>query len=180
MIRTICTRWGCRQKTRLLEKLLAQREGATAKQLSEALWGRYNAYIYKYLHELEEAEVVVRRKRRWYIPYDKREELQRALDPPLLKVYLAGASTALKALRSLSGVPFLLSAGLYWSGNRFRLGCDLSFAREIFVDSGAQQFFNKFNSFKYPYSPREYVDFASSVGADLIATLDLPLAILTP
>jgi hypothetical protein len=180
MIKSLCTDKGCRQKIRILEWLLYNQKEATAKQLSEVLWQRYNAYIYKYLNDLKDAGLVDRRKRRWYIPSDKRRELQTAFDPPLLKVYLAGASTALEALRSFPGIPFLLSAGLYWSGDKFRFEGDLSFASEIFMDSGAQQFFTKFKSSVYPYTPAEYLNFASRIGADLIATLDLPLDILTP
>jgi hypothetical protein len=50
----------------------------------------------------------------------------------------------------------------------------------VFLDSGAQQFFSKFRD-SYPCTPAQYPDFAlSSVGADYIATLDLPLDILAP
>jgi len=84
-------------------------------------------------------------------------------------------------LRSLPyEIPYLLSAGHYWKTKMFKLTQKIDFASEIFVDSGAQQFFRKFKGFLYPYTTIEYVAFANSIEANLIATLDLPLDILTP
>jgi len=79
---------------------------------------------------------------------------------------------------------WLLSAGRYWSGGKFKRSEDFEMARylggQVFLDSGAQQFFSKFRD-SYPYTPAQYLDFTlSSVGADYIATLDLPLDILAP
>jgi hypothetical protein len=79
---------------------------------------------------------------------------------------------------------WLLSAGRYWSGGGFkhsedfRLACSLGGL--VFLDSGAQQFYAKFRN-QYPYTPAQYLEFAiSTVKADFIATLDLPLDILAP
>jgi len=80
---------------------------------------------------------------------------------------------------------WLVSAGIYWSGSRFNMSEHerkffTTVVDEVFVDSGAQQFFTKFRGFNYPYTPRAYVEFAIGVNARYIATLDLPLDILTP
>ena len=77
-------------------------------------------------------------------------------------------------------IPFLLSAGLYWTGNKFSMPTGMNFASETFVDSGAQQFYRKIKLRDYPYSDWEYMKFAKAVGADRVATLDLPLDILYP
>jgi hypothetical protein len=108
-------------------------------------------------------------------------------DPPCPTLYLAGADRALQvAVQSgIRPLNWLLSAGRYWNGGRFRHSEDFKMARSLggllFLDSGAQQFYAKFKGGEYPYTPAQYLDFAVNVvGADLIATLDLPLDILTP
>jgi len=100
-------------------------------------------------------------------------------------LFLAGADTALRVAREVGlRLNWLLSAGRYWGGGRFVVHEDFKLAKELggllFLDSGAQQFFGKFKGFTYPYGARDYVDFAIKAGADLIATLDLPLDILVP
>jgi hypothetical protein len=102
-------------------------------------------------------------------------------------LFLAGADAALKvAVESgIRPLNWLLSAGRYWSGGRFRQSEDFERTRSlgglVFLDSGAQQFFSKFRGDRYPYTPAQYLDFAlNAVKADLIATLDLPLDILAP
>ena len=126
------------------------------------------------------------RPRRWSVTEEGRRllaALAGAGQParPPLKVYLAGAPPATRVLAALGlRVPYLLGAGVYWRGGRFAPVKDLSFASEVFVDSGAQQFYRKFKGFEYPYTPRQHLEFALSVNADLVATLDLPLDILTP
>ena len=115
----------------------------------------------------------------WRLYPGKEKGISSALDPCLLKLYFAGAATAIKVLRSLpTKVPFLFSAGLYWNNGKFNLSHPLDFASEIFMDSGAQQFYKRFTKLDYPYDSKEYLDFAKKVGADLVATLDLPLDIL--
>jgi hypothetical protein len=100
-------------------------------------------------------------------------------------LFLAGADAALRVALGLGVRPlnWLLSAGRYWGGVRFSGGLDIIYARRLggllFLDSGAQQFYSRFDR-SYPYTPRQYLDFALSIGADLIATLDLPLDILAP
>jgi tRNA-guanine family transglycosylase len=78
---------------------------------------------------------------------------------------------------------WLLSAGRYWGGGRFVYSSDFKLTRSLggmlFLDSGAQQFYSRFNG-SYPYTTRQYLDFALTVGADLIATLDIPLDIVVP
>lgn len=107
-------------------------------------------------------------------------------DPSCPELFLAGADVALKvALESeIKGLNWLLSAGRYWVNDRFVYSEDFRIARSLggllFLDSGAQQFYSKFRSFSYPFTPRQYLDLASAIGADLVATLDLPLDILTP
>ena len=103
------------------------------------------------------------------------------------EIYLAGADVALRvAVESgIRPLNWLLSAGRYWSGGKFKQSEDFKMARSLggllFLDSGAQQFFSKFKGGGYPYTPAQYLDFALNVvGADLIATLDLPLDILAP
>jgi hypothetical protein len=100
---------------------------------------------------------------------------------------LAGADAALRVAVESGVRPlnWLLSAGRYWGGGRFRHSKDFEMARSlgglIFLDSGAQQFYAKFKGDRYPYTPAQYLDFAINVvGADLVATLDLPLDILAP
>jgi hypothetical protein len=101
-------------------------------------------------------------------------------------LYMAGADVALKVAFESGVRPlnWLLSAGRYWRGGRFRHSEDFRLARSlgglVFLDSGAQQFFSKFRD-RYPYAPAQYLDFAvNTVGADFVATLDLPLDILAP
>jgi tRNA-guanine family transglycosylase len=101
-------------------------------------------------------------------------------------LFLAGADVALRVAVESGFRPlnWLLSAGRYWNGKEFRDSPDFKLARLLngllFLDSGAQQFYSKFNNFNYPYTAREYLDFALRIGVDLIATLDLPLDILAP
>jgi len=102
-------------------------------------------------------------------------------------LYLAGADVALKVAyeSGIRPLNWLLSAGRYWGGRRFKWSEDFRLARSlgglVFLDSGAQQFFSKFKGNGYPYTPAQYLDFAlSAVKADLVATLDLPLDILVP
>jgi len=104
---------------------------------------------------------------------------------PLL--FLAGADTAIDVAVSSGVRPlnWLLSAGTYYRNGRFVMSTDFDLAKSLggllFMDSGAQQFFTKFdNKVDYPYSDREYLEFALRAGADYIATLDLPLDILHP
>jgi len=104
---------------------------------------------------------------------------------PTLTLFLAGADTALRvAVEMRLQLNWLLSAGRYWGGGRFVIHEDFKLAKELggllFLDSGAQQFFAKFKGYTYPYGVRDYLDFAIKAGADLVATLDLPLDILVP
>lgn len=142
---------------------------------------RKYAYIYEHLHALEEHELIFKKGKFWHIFPHAQKVLYSILDPPSLKLYLAGAENALQVLRSLPfKIPYLLSVGHYWQTSKFRLTQEIDFASEIFVDSGAQQFFSKFKGFTFPYTNTEYFNFAKSIEADLVATLDLPLDILTP
>ncbi|MFZ8811990.1 MAG: DUF7221 family queuine tRNA-ribosyltransferase-like protein [Pyrobaculum sp.] len=107
-------------------------------------------------------------------------------NPPCPALYLAGADRALQvAVQSgIRPLNWLLSAGRYWSGGGFKHSEDFRLARSlgglVFLDSGAQQFYAKFRN-QYPYTPAQYLEFAiSTVKADFIATLDLPLDILAP
>jgi len=104
---------------------------------------------------------------------------------PTLTLFLAGADAALRAAKEVGlQLNWLLSAGRYWGSGKFVVHEDFKLAKELggllFLDSGAQQFFAKFKGFTYPYVAKDYVDFAIKAGADLIATLDLPLDILVP
>ena len=117
------------------------------------------------------------------IPMVLREVKARMLCP---RLFLAGADTALETAVASGVRPmnWLLSAGRYYEGGRFIMSDDFKLARSLggllFMDSGAQQFFTKFNKMDYPYSDREYLEFALKAGVDYIATLDLPLDILHP
>ena len=102
-------------------------------------------------------------------------------------LFLAGSGTAIDASIGSGVRPlnWLLSAGTYHRNGRFVMSTDFEKARLLggllFMDSGAQQFFTKFdNKVDYPYSDRDYLEFALRVGVDYIATLDLPLDILHP
>jgi len=101
-------------------------------------------------------------------------------------LFLAGSGTAIDAAVSSGIRPlnWLLSAGIYYRGGKFRESDDFSKAKSLggllFMDSGAQQFYKDFKGFDYPYTEREYLEFALRVGVDYIATLDLPLDILHP
>jgi hypothetical protein len=107
-------------------------------------------------------------------------------DPPCPTLFLAGADVALRVAAESDVRPlnWLLSAGRYWGGDEFKWSPDFEVARSLggllFLDSGAQQFYSKFNGLDYPYTPRQYLDFALRIGADFIAMLDLPLDILVP
>lgn len=100
------------------------------------------------------------------------------------QLFFAGADVALRVAYESGIWPlnWLLSAGRYWSSG-FRRDKDFEVARSLggllFLDSGAQQFYARFKD-RYPYTPAQYLEFAVNVGADLIATLDLPLDILVP
>jgi hypothetical protein len=107
-------------------------------------------------------------------------------DPPCPTLFLAGANTALRVSveSGIRPLNWLLSAGRYWRSGNFVINEDAELAKNLqgllFLDSGAQQFYSEFHGFDYPYTARLYLDFALKIGADLIATLDLPLDILAP
>jgi len=103
-----------------------------------------------------------------------------------LSLFLAGADVALRVAAELKlKLNWLLSAGRYWSGGKFaNYQRDLEYVKRLggllFLDSGAQQFFGRFKGFGYPYTAKEYLSFALELGANFVATLDLPLDILVP
>jgi len=117
------------------------------------------------------------------IPMILREVRMQMLCP---RLFLAGKDTALDvAVKSgVRPLNWLLSAGAYYENGKFIMSDDFKLAKElggeVFMDSGAQQFYMDFNGFDYPYSDREYLEFALKAGVDHIATLDLPLDILHP
>jgi len=102
------------------------------------------------------------------------------------RLFLAGKDVALEvAVKSgVKPLNWLLSAGAYYENGKFVMSDDIKLAKElggeVFMDSGAQQFYMDFNGFDYPYSDRDYLEFALKAGVDHIATLDLPLDILHP
>ncbi|MEM4964524.1 MAG: hypothetical protein QXT13_10310 [Pyrobaculum sp.] len=107
------------------------------------------------------------------------------LDPPGdgLELYIAGNKYALEQVSDLArSMGWLVGAGVFWDGkfNEQKAVKMRAKVGKLFLDSGAQQFYRKFKGFDYPYRPGEYLDFAMRIGADLIATLDLPLDILAP
>ncbi|MGB9706082.1 MAG: DUF7221 family queuine tRNA-ribosyltransferase-like protein, partial [Pyrobaculum sp.] len=103
---------------------------------------------------------------------------------PELDLYVAGNKYALESVvGSVQISNWLVGAGVFWRGGSFDVARAARLRARVprlFLDSGAQQFYRKFKGFAYPYSPRQYLDFALAIGADLIATLDLPLDILAP
>jgi hypothetical protein len=107
-------------------------------------------------------------------------------DPPCPTLFLAGANTALRVAVESGVRPlnWLLSAGRYWRCDGFAIDRDVELAKSLqgllFLDSGAQQFYSEFSGFDYPYTARQYLDFALRIGVDFVATLDLPLDILVP
>jgi len=107
-------------------------------------------------------------------------------DPQCPILFLAGANTALRVAVESSVRPlnWLLSAGRYWRYDGFAIDRDVELAKSLqgllFLDSGAQQFYSEFSGFDYPYTARQYLDFALRIGVDFVATLDLPLDILVP
>ncbi len=127
-----------------------------------------------------------------YARGDKSEFLRMLITRELARLrcpvlFLAGSGTAIDAAigSGIKPLNWLLSAGTYYRGGKFRESDDFSKARSLggllFMDSGAQQFFTKFDSkMDYPYSDKDYLEFALKVGVDYIATLDLPLDILHP
>jgi len=138
--------------------------------------------LYSGLEEL--AQVYARGDRSEYLRWLIARELARLKCPVL---FLAGSSTAIDAAIGSGVRPlnWLLSAGTYYRSGKFRESTDFEKARSLggllFMDSGAQQFFTKFdNKMDYPYSDRDYLEFALRVGVDYVATLDLPLDILHP
>jgi len=102
------------------------------------------------------------------------------------KLFLAGKDTALDVAVGSGVRPlnWLLSAGAYYENGKFVMSDDFKLAKElggeVFMDSGAQQFYMDFKGFDYPYTEKDYLEFALRVGVDYIATLDLPLDILHP
>jgi hypothetical protein len=137
--------------------------------------------LYSVLEEL--AQVYARGDKSEYLRWLIARELARLKCPVL---FLAGSGTAIDAAIGSGVRPlnWLLSAGTYYRGGKFRESDDFSKARSLggllFMDSGAQQFYRNFKGFDYPYSDRDYLEFALRVGVDYVATLDLPLDILHP
>ncbi len=128
---------------------------------------------------------------RVYARGDKSEFLRALITRELARLrcpvlFLAGSGTAIDAAIGSGVRPlnWLLSAGTYYRGGKFRESDDFSKAKSLggllFMDSGAQQFYRDFKGFDYPYTEREYLEFALRVGVDYVATLDLPLDILHP
>jgi hypothetical protein len=128
---------------------------------------------------------------RRYARGDKSEYLRLILTRELTKLkcpalFLAGSGTAIDAAIGSGVRPlnWLLSAGTYYRSGKFRESTDFNLAKSLggllFMDSGAQQFYRGFSGFDYPYSERDYLEFALRAGVDYIATLDLPLDILHP
>jgi hypothetical protein len=128
---------------------------------------------------------------RRYARGDRSEFLRMLITRELTKLrcpvlFLAGSGTAINAAigSGIRPLNWLLSAGTYYRNGRFVMSDDFSKAMSLggllFMDSGAQQFFTKFNKMDYPYSDRDYLEFALKAGVDYIATLDLPLDILHP
>jgi hypothetical protein len=126
-----------------------------------------------------------------YARGDKSEFLRMLITRELTKLrcpvlFLAGSGTAIDAAIGSGVKPlnWLLSAGTYYSGGKFKENPDIPKVKLLggllFMDSGAQQFYADFHGFDYPYTEREYLEFALRVGVDYIATLDLPLDILHP
>jgi len=115
-----------------------------------------------------------------------RELLLKELGVFCPRLFLAGNGAALEVADKSDVRPlnWLLSAGTYYQGGVFRDSEDFKLARGLggllFLDSGAQQFYAGFNGFDYPYTEKDYLEFAVRVSADFIATLDLPLDILHP
>ena len=117
-----------------------------------------------------------------------------------IEVYLAGHFKAMESLiilnnfikdigihiynfsrKYLHGFPVLLSLGVYWNSSKFitpKIPRDI--ISKLFIDSGAQQFYNKFNKPYYPYTPRDYIEIAMKLNPDFIATLDIPLDLVFP
>ena len=128
---------------------------------------------------------------RVYARGDKSEFLRTLITRELTKLkcprlFLAGSGTAIDAAigSGIKPLNWLLSAGAYYRSGKFRESTDFNLAKSLggllFMDSGAQQFYRGFSGFDYPYSDREYLEFALKAGVDYIATLDLPLDILHP
>jgi hypothetical protein len=128
---------------------------------------------------------------RVYAKGDKSEFLRMLITRELTKLrcptlFLAGSGTAIDAAIGSGVKPlnWLLSAGTYYSGGKFKENPDIPKVKLLggllFMDSGAQQFYRGFKGFDYPYSDRDYLEFAIKAGVDYIATLDLPLDILHP
>jgi hypothetical protein len=128
---------------------------------------------------------------RRYARGDRSEFLRMLITRELTKLrcpvlFLAGSGTAINAAigSGIRPLNWLLSAGTYYRNGRFVMSDDFSKAKSLggllFMDSGAQQFYKDFKDFDYPYTERDYLEFALKAGVDYIATLDLPLDILHP
>jgi hypothetical protein len=154
-----------------------------AKLQGEYKRGR-KSYLKEALRYLEEKEFIKRVDENTYCLTVKGYAITQ-LDPQCPTLFLAGADRALRVAAESGVRPlnWLLSAGRYWRGGRFVYSSDFKLARSfgglLFLDSGAQQFYSRFDR-SYPYTAKQYLDFALSIGADLIATLDMPLDILMP
>jgi hypothetical protein len=137
--------------------------------------------LYSGLEEL--AQVYARGDKSEFLRMLITRELTRLRCPVL---FLAGSGTAINAAVGSGVRPlnWLLSAGTYYRSGKFTMSKDFEKARSLggllFMDSGAQQFYRGFRGFDYPYTERDYLEFALRVGVDYVATLDLPLDILHP
>jgi len=154
------------------------------QQILRAYGRGEKGYLKRVLKELESKGFVERIDDEYRLTAKGYAVTQR--DPPRPELFLAGADVALRAAKRLRVRPlnWLLSAGRYWRGGGFKESKDFRLARSLggllFLDSGAQQFYRKFRGLEYPYTAKQYIDFATKVKADLIATLDLPLDLLAP
>jgi hypothetical protein len=71
----------------------------------------------------------------------------------------------------LEGEPVLVSAGVAWNNPGSGFTMEVPDADPLFVDSGGYQIMAHFDG-EYPFSIREYLDWADSIGADYVAGRD--------
>jgi len=71
----------------------------------------------------------------------------------------------------MNGEKVMISAGSAWNNPGEGFTAWIPDFDELFVDSGGFQVANNWG--EYPFSPREYMDWAESIGADYVAGMDL-------
>ena len=85
---------------------------------------------------------------------------------------MAGADDARFYMIRRKNLNLMFTAGHHWGKKGFRKFNAPIEHNRLFLDSGAFQLFGKFK--KYPFTPKQYVDFVDELKPDYFASMDYP------